>query len=430
MRRAVRRPGRRPGRHRRRRVGVPRIPPGVSRPHAVVRGLPAPGKPGAAGRFAAAVGQLGDPGSRAHPPLRHLLLRRGVAGRSARRRRQHRVRPCGVEHATGRRRRLRSRPLLPVAANLDPAGFAVRTLGRRRAGRRASDRHGATEPRNRRRQLDIRILRLRPLPRGAQSGWTSMADMNEFVSIHVDPERPGVGTLVVSRPPTNAMTRQVYREIVQAAADIGRRDDIAAVIIFGGHEIFSAGDDMTQLRTLIPSEAETWAGVRRDAVDAVAAIPKPTVAAITGYALGAGLGLALAADWRVSGDNVRFGATEILAGLVPDGGGMARLTRTVGVSKAKELVYSGRFFDAEEALALGLIDEMVAPDNVYDAAVAWAGRFVDGPPYALAAAKAGINDVFELAPAERVAAERRRFVDVFGSATKLAHRDEEFEGRR
>ena len=257
-----------------------------------------------------------------------------------------------------------------------------------------------------------------------------MAAVSEFVSIHLGIERPGVGTLVVSRPPTNAMTRQVYREIGQAAAEIARRDDIATVIIFGGHEIFSAGDDMPQLRALTAPEAETWAQVRRDAVDAVAAIPKPTVGAITGYALGAGLGLALAADWRVSGDNVRFGATEILAGLVPDGGGMARLTRTVGVSRAKELVYSGRFFDAEEAVALGLIDEMVAPDNVYDAAVAWAGRFVDGPPYALAAAKAGINDVFELAPAERVAAERRRFVDVFGSATKLAHRDEEFEGRR
>src|SRR6201996_1040389 len=240
-----------------------------------------------------------------------------------------------------------------------------------------------------------------------------MADMSEFVSIHVSAERAGVGTLVVSRPPTNAMTRQVYREIGQAAREIAGRDDIAAVIIFGGHEIFSAGDDIPQLRTLVASEAQSWADVRRDAVDAVAAIPKPTVAAITGYALGAGLGLALAADWRVSGDNVRFGATEILAGLVPDGGGMARLTHTVGVSRAKELVYSGRFFDAEEALALGLIDEMVAPDNVYDAAVAWAGRFIDGPPDALAAAKAGIDEVFELAPAERMATERRRFVDVF-----------------
>ena len=239
--------------------------------------------------------------------------------------------------------------------------------------------------------------------------------MSEFVSVHVGEDHPGVGTLALSRPPTNAMTRQVYREIGQAAAEVARREDIAAVIVFGGHEIFSAGDDMPQLRTLTASEAESWIRVRRDAVDAVAAIPKPTVAAITGYALGAGLGLALAADWRVSGDNVRFGATEILAGLVPDGGGVARLTRTVGASRAKELVYSGRFFDAEEALALGLIDDMVAPDGVYDAAAAWAGRFVDGPQYALAAAKAGIDDIFELTPAERLAAERRRYLEVFAA---------------
>jgi enoyl-CoA hydratase len=242
-----------------------------------------------------------------------------------------------------------------------------------------------------------------------------VAALSEFVSVHVGEDRPGVGTLALSRPPTNAMTRQVYREIGQAAAEVAGREDIAAVIVFGGHEIFSAGDDMPQLRTLTASEAESWIRVRRDAVDAIAAIPKPTVAAITGYALGAGLGLALAADWRVSGDNVRFGATEILAGLVPDGGGMARLTRTVGASRAKELVYSGRFFDSEEALALGLIDDMVAPDGVYDAAAAWAGRFVDGPPYALAAAKAGIDDIFELTPAERLAAERRRYLEVFAA---------------
>ena len=241
-----------------------------------------------------------------------------------------------------------------------------------------------------------------------------MAALSEFVSAHVGEDHPGLGTLALSRPPTNAMTRQVYREIGQAAAEVARREDIAAVIVFGGHEIFSAGDDMQQLRTLTASEAESWIRVRCDAVDAVAAIPKPTVAAITGYALGAGLGLALAADWRVSGDNVRFGATEILAGLVPDGGAMARLARTVGASRAKELVYSGRFFDAEEALALGLIDDMVAPDRVYDAAAAWASRFVDGPQYALAAAKAGIDDVFELTPAERLAAERR-YLEVFGA---------------
>ena len=141
--------------------------------------------------------------------------------------------------------------------------------------------------------------------------------------------------LLLSRPPTNAMTRQVYREIVAAADELGRRDDVAAVILFGGHEIFSAGDDMPELRTLTAAEAGTAARVRRQAVEAVAAIPKPTVAAITGYALGAGLTLALAADWRVSGDNVKFGATEILAGLIPGGGGMARLTRAVGAEQGQ-----------------------------------------------------------------------------------------------
>ena len=229
-----------------------------------------------------------------------------------------------------------------------------------------------------------------------------MAALSEFVSVHLDPGHPGVGTLVLSRPPTNALTRQVYREIGQAAEEIGDREDIAAVILFGGHEIFSAGDDMPQLRTLTAQEAEGWIHVHRDAVDAVAAIPKPTVAAITGYALGAGLGLALAADWRVSGDNVRFGATEILAGLVADGDGIARLTRTVGTSRAKELLYSGRFFGAEEALELDVINELVAPDDVYDAAAAWASRFVDGPRDALAAAKAGVDGVFGAPAAEQL----------------------------
>jgi enoyl-CoA hydratase len=215
--------------------------------------------------------------------------------------------------------------------------------------------------------------------------------MNEFVSVHTSDEQPGIATLLLSRPPTNALTRQVYREIVAAAADLAARDDICAVILFGGHEIFSGGDDLPELRTLSADEAEASEQLCREAIDALAAIPKPTVAAITGYALGGGLTVALAADWRISGDNVKFGATEILAGRVPQGG-TARLTRTAGESKAKDLVFSGRFVDAREALALGLIDEMVAPDGVYDAALAWAKRFVDYPPQVLAAAKAAFGN--------------------------------------
>jgi enoyl-CoA hydratase len=212
--------------------------------------------------------------------------------------------------------------------------------------------------------------------------------VREFVGTHVGDR---IGTLLLSRPPTNAFTRQVCREIASAAAELGERDDVTVVIVFGGHEIFSVGDDAHELQTLNAAEARIAAEVCRRAVDAVAAIPKPTVAAVTGYALGSGLTLALAADWRVSGDNVKFGATEILDGRAPTGGASDRLTRAVGESRAKDLVFSGRFVGAEEALAMGLINETIAPDHVFDAALVWARRFADFSPAALAAAKASFT---------------------------------------
>ena len=234
--------------------------------------------------------------------------------------------------------------------------------------------------------------------------------MREFVSVHLSDTHPGIGTVVLTRDPTNALTRQAYRELASAAAEVAGRGDIASVIIFGGHEIFCAGDDMAELQTLNRDEAEAADRVRREAIDAVAALPKPTVAAITGYAVGAGLSLALAADWRVCGDNVKLGATEMLASLVPGGGGCARLTRAVGPQRAKELVFSGRFVGAEEALKLGLVDELVAPDGVYDAAAAWAGRFVDAPTAAVAAAQ----ELIDSAPMD-AAAQTRRYGEVFAA---------------
>lgn len=215
--------------------------------------------------------------------------------------------------------------------------------------------------------------------------------MAEFVDVVTTDDLPGVATIRLSRPPTNALTRQVYRELEAAAADAGTRPDVVAVILFGGHEIFCAGDDVPELRTLDAGEADAAARAARRALDAVAALPKPTVAAVTGYALGGGLTLALAADWRVSGDNAKFGSTEILGGRSPDPAAASALARAAGESRAKELVFSGRFVGAPEAQQMGLIDEMVAPDHVYDAAVAWAGRFADYPPQVLAVAKASFG---------------------------------------
>ena len=147
----------------------------------------------------------------------------------------------------------------------------------------------------------------------------------EFVSVHTDPAVPGVGTILLNRPPTNALTRQVYRELASAAEEAAGRSEIAAVILYGGHEIFCAGDDVPELRTLSAKEAGVGARVRHRAFEAVTSIPKPTVAAVTGYALGSGLTLALAADWRISGDNVKVGSTEILSGRAPAEGAAARL---------------------------------------------------------------------------------------------------------
>ncbi|MCF6386929.1 enoyl-CoA hydratase [Mycobacterium sp. MBM] len=211
--------------------------------------------------------------------------------------------------------------------------------------------------------------------------------MNEFVGCAVSDR---IGTLVLSRPPSNALTRQMYREIGAVAAELGGCADVDAVIVFGGHEVFSAGDDVPELRRLGAADAGSVTAACRAALDAVAGIPKPTVAAVTGYALGSGLALALAADWRVAGDNVKVGITEVLAGLLP-AAGADRLVGTVGAARAKELVFSGRFVGAEEALALGLVDELVAPDGVYDAALSWARRHAEAPAHVLAGAKAMIN---------------------------------------
>lgn len=237
--------------------------------------------------------------------------------------------------------------------------------------------------------------------------------MREFISVHLSEHHRGIATVVLTREPTNALTRQAYRELAAAAVEVSQRDDVTSVILFGGHEIFSAGDDMAELHTLNRAEAEAGDQVRREAIDAVAAIPKPTVAAITGYALGAGLSLALAADWRVCGDNAKLGATEILAALVPGGGGCARLARAVGIGRAKELVFSGRFVGAEEALALGLVDELVSPDGVYDAALAWASRFVDTPAAAVAAAKELIDAGSDAG--RDVGTQTRRYGEVFAA---------------
>ena len=212
--------------------------------------------------------------------------------------------------------------------------------------------------------------------------------MAEFVTLDVS---DGIGTIRLDRPPMNALNRQLQEEIREAARQATVRADVKAVIVYGGEKVFAAGADIKELAELDFVRMSEIAGDLQSALGSIADIPKPTVAAITGYALGGGLELALGADRRIVGDNVKLGTPEILLGIIPGGGGTQRLARLVGPAKAKDIVFTGRFVGAEEALTLGLVDEVVAPDDVYEAARRWAGQFTGAASRALAAAKAAID---------------------------------------
>ncbi|WP_330182500.1 enoyl-CoA hydratase-related protein [Nocardia sp. NBC_01503] len=209
--------------------------------------------------------------------------------------------------------------------------------------------------------------------------------MAEFVTVDRGVAE-GVAVLRIARPPMNLIDLQVALEVAAAADEIASDPGISAVVVYGDERVFSAGDEMAELARFTPEQAQAVVTDFQAALSCLARVPQPTVAAISGYALGAGLELALGADRRIIGDNVKLGLPQIKAGLIPLAG-IRRLSLLIGPSAAKDLVYSGRFVDAKEAAAIGLVDEVVAPDDVFESAVRWARQFTGGPALALAAAK-------------------------------------------
>ena len=178
----------------------------------------------------------------------------------------------------------------------------------------------------------------------------------------------GIGTIRIDRPPMNALNIEVQEGLRAAAAEASERRDVSAVIVYGGEKVFAAGADIKEMQAMSYTDMVDRSGALQSAFTAVARIPKPTVAAVTGYALGGGCELALACDFRVVGDNARLGQPEILLGLIPGAGGTQRLARLVGPARAKELIFSGRFVAADEALRIGLVDEVVDAADVLAAA--------------------------------------------------------------
>jgi len=232
----------------------------------------------------------------------------------------------------------------------------------------------------------------------------------EFVTLQVE---DGVGTIRLDRPKMNAISEQLHREVRAAAMEAGERDDVRAVVLYGGERVFAAGADIKQMAQLDGTGMTAWGRELQNSFRAVARIPKPVIAAVTGYALGGGYELALCADFRVLGASAKIGQPEIQLGVIPGAGGTQRLARLVGPAKAKDLVFTGRHVGAEEALDIGLADAVVPDDEVYSTAVAMAHKFAAGPPLALAAAKKAIDEGLDLTLDEGLDLESRLFAGLF-----------------
>ena len=236
--------------------------------------------------------------------------------------------------------------------------------------------------------------------------------MATYVRLEVE---DGVGTIRIDRPKMNALNVVVQEEIRACAEEAATRDDVRAVIVYGGEKVFAAGADVKEMAEMSYTDMVARSGGLQSAFTAVAKIPKPVVAAVTGYALGGGCELALCADVRIAGEGATLGQPEILLGIIPGAGGTQRLTRLVGPSKAKDIIFSGRFVQADEALRIGLVDQVVPDAEVYAAARAWAARYTKAASYALRAAKESIDRGLETDLETGLELERQQFAGLFAT---------------
>ncbi|MEU5422572.1 enoyl-CoA hydratase/isomerase family protein [Streptomyces sp. NPDC001407] len=234
------------------------------------------------------------------------------------------------------------------------------------------------------------------------------------MTVHLEAAE-GVGTIRLDRPPMNALDIATQDRLRELAEEATHRTDVRAVVLWGGEKVFAAGADIKEMQKMDHAAMVARSRGLQDAFTAVARIPKPVVAAVTGYALGGGCELALCADFRIAADNAKLGQPEILLGLIPGAGGTQRLARLVGPSKAKDLIFTGRQVKAPEALELGLVDRVVPAGEVYEQAHAWAAKLAAGPALALRAAKEAVDTGLETDIDTGLAIERNWFAGLFAT---------------
>ena len=234
---------------------------------------------------------------------------------------------------------------------------------------------------------------------------------DQLVITEIGPD--GIATLRLARPPMNALSQALLGQIADAARALANDEGVKAVVVLGGERAFAAGADISEFGD--QAAAKTIEQVFRRAFDAIAAIPRPVIAAINGFALGGGLELALACDLRIAAENAKVGQPEILLGIIPGAGGTQRLPRLIGPARAKEMIWSGRQVRADEALAIGLVDRVVPAEELEEQALMWARELGEGAVVAMGLAKAAIDAGLDGPLAQGLDAEADAFVEVFGT---------------
>ncbi len=224
-----------------------------------------------------------------------------------------------------------------------------------------------------------------------------------------------VATLRLDRPPVNALNLAMQGEILAAARWMAGSERVRCVVIYGGPRMFAAGADIKEMAAMSYQDMAAASHLLQESFNAVANLPMPVVAAVTGFALGGGCELALCADLRVVGERAKLGQPEVLLGVIPGLGGSQRLPRLIGPSRAKDMILTGRYVGAEEARSFGLADRVVADDAVYDEALALAEQLAGGAPLALAAAKRAVNQGLEVDVATGCQIERLEFAGLFAT---------------
>lgn len=247
-----------------------------------------------------------------------------------------------------------------------------------------------------------------------------------------------VGLLTVRRPEAlNALNAQVLRELASLAQDVANDKEVRALVITGaGEKAFVAGADIKAMAEMTPAAAQNFSITAQNAFNDIASLPFAVIAAVNGFALGGGCELALACDIIIASEKAKFGLPEVTLGLLPAFGGTQRLSRAVGLNKAREMVFSGEFYSAQACLAMGLVNRVTTPEELLPEAKKLANTIASRAPVAVAKAKLVMNEGFEVHIEEGLRQEAEMFGALFdtqdqkeGIGAFIEKRQPQFAGR-